>query len=816
MVPRFGRLHLCALLLLLSPLVYGDTAAFDLPGPQVEVRVSRAGRELPIAQVPNLQEGDRLWVHPGFPETQSAHYLLIVAFLRGSTNPPPENWFTKIETWNKRVREEGTMVTVPKGAEQVLIFLAPETGGDFGTLRTAVRGKPGAFVRAAQDLNEASLDRSRLEAYLSAVKQASANDPDKLKETSTLLARSLNIKLDDDCFKKPVDEQALCLVQKSDQLVLDDPHSQSMVAQLTSGPSADLIGQISATPLAGGGFYSAYIGAIVDVVRLTSAWHTAEYQYIPALATPHEDQLNLKMNTPPSFRNPKSVLVIGLPSVAAPQLPPLKPVDPKGVYCLSNSALALPADGAPLVFSTKLAYGMTLHVWSKSGKAMDLPAKADAARGGFVVDTAAAKNDDLGTDVSGTLRGQWGFSSFEGPTFSLRTSHPAKWTVASADQSALVVGRDDTLHLQSDAAACVQDVTVEDHEGKKLKTSWKLVNPGEVQIEVPLKDVAPGPLKTEVKQFGLAKPDDLTLQSYSEAAKLEQLVINAGDQQAVLKGTRLDEVAKVAIGGVAFTTGALTRAGDEDELQLQAADSAEAAPRSGDKMTAHVTLKDGRALELATTVQPSRPKVTLISKVIQPNATATRSPIELDSQDELPQNATLSFSLKTQSPAAFARDETIEVATADDSVHVLLSIADGTLALQDAQTVVAMLDPLKNLGPSAFGPLRFRPISAKGEKGDWQPLINLVRLPEVKEIRCPSSTDDPCRLSGAALYLLDAVSADPQFQQSTPVPDGFAGSALNVPRPDNGTLYVKLRDNPSVVNKLVLPPVAETAEQAKQ
>lgn len=817
MVPRFVLLRLCALLFLLSSLVYADTAAFDLPGPQVEVRVSRAGKELPIAQMPNLQEGDRLWVHPAFPETQSAHYLLIVAFLRGSTNPPPENWFTKIETWNKRVREEGTMVTVPKGAEQVLLFLAPETGGDFSTLRTAVRGKPGAFVRASRDLNEASLDRSRLEAYLSAVKQAADSDPDKLKETSTLLARSLNIKLDDDCFKKPVDEQATCLVQKSDQLVLDDAHSQSMASQLASGASADLVGQISATPMAGGGFYSAYVGAIVDVVRLTSAWHTAEYQYIPALAVPHEDQLNLKMNTPPSFRNPKSVLVIGLPSVEAPKLPPLKPVDPKGVYCLSNSLLVLPSDGAPLVFSTKLAYGMVLHVWSKSGKSMDLPARADAGRGGFVVDTSSVKGDDVNSEASGTLRGQWGFDSFEGPTFPLRTAHPAKWTVTSADQSALVVGRDDTLHLQSDAAACVQEVTVEDHEGKKLKTSWKLVNPGELQIEMPLKDVTPGPLKMEVKQFGLAKPDDVTLQTYSEAAKLEGLVIDAGDQQAVLKGTRLDEVASVELGGVHFTTGALTRGGDEDELQLQASGSTQAATLSqGDKITARVTLKDGRVLELASTVQAPRPKVTLINKVIQPNATAAPSPIQLDGQDELPQNATLSFSLKTQAPPAFSRDETIEVATADDSVHVLLSIADGTLALQDAQTVVAMLDPLKNLGPSAFGPLRFRPITGNGEKGDWQLLVNLVRLPQVKEIRCPSKPDDPCSLNGSGLYLLDSVSSDPQFQQSTPVPDGFAGSVLSVPRPDNGALYIKLRDNPSAINKLILSPVTESAEQAKQ
>ncbi|MGC2112159.1 MAG: hypothetical protein WA655_21755, partial [Candidatus Korobacteraceae bacterium] len=467
-------------------LVCADTAAFDLTGPKVEVRVSRAGKELPIAQVPNLQEGDRLWVHPAFPETQSAHYLLIVAFLRGTTNPPPENWFTRIETWNKHVRDEGTMVTVPKGAEQVLLFLAPETGGDFSTLRTAVRGKPGAFVRASADLNEASLDRSRLEAYLAAVKQTSNNDPDKLKDVSTLLARSLNIELDSDCFKKPAQEQAPCLVQKSDQLVLDDAHSQSMVAQLANGPSADLAGQISATPMAGAGFYSAYVGAIVDVVRLTSTFHTAEYQYIPALATPHEDQLNLKLNTPPSFRNPKSVLVIALPAVGPPLLPPLKAVDPKGVYCLSNSSLVLPADGAPLVVSTALARDLTLHVWSKSGESMELPAKPDASRGGFAIDTSSIKSEKLDPEMSGTLHGQWGFDSFQGPTFPLRTSHGAEWTVASAEKTALIVGRDDVLHLDGDAAACVEDVTLED-QGKKLKTSWKVENPGQLQIQVPLK-----------------------------------------------------------------------------------------------------------------------------------------------------------------------------------------------------------------------------------------------------------------------------------------------------------------------------------------
>jgi len=77
-----------------------------------------------------------------------------------------------------------------------------------------------------------------------------------------------------------------------------------VVAALTAGPSSDLIGAISTTPVAGGGFYSAYIGAVVDLARLLGNIHTAEFQYIPALAMPSGEQLNLHLNNPPSFRNP--------------------------------------------------------------------------------------------------------------------------------------------------------------------------------------------------------------------------------------------------------------------------------------------------------------------------------------------------------------------------------------------------------------------------------------------------------------------------------------------------------------------------------
>ena len=95
-----------------------------------------------------------------------------------------------------------------------------------------------------------------------------------------------------------------------------------------------------------------------------TSFHTADYQYIPALALPQGDQLNLQLNAPPSFVKPKSVLVIGLPAIEPPKLPPLRVVDPKGAYCLQNTSLVLPAEGAPLVFSTSLGHDWVLHAYA--------------------------------------------------------------------------------------------------------------------------------------------------------------------------------------------------------------------------------------------------------------------------------------------------------------------------------------------------------------------------------------------------------------------------------------------------------------------
>jgi hypothetical protein len=810
MIPKFRRVSksevfriIFLMSLTTSGVVHAENAAFDLIGPKVEVRVQRAGATLPIAEVPNLQPGDRLWIHPDLPDSQSVRYLMIVAFLRGATNPPPDTWFTRVETWTRPVHDEGIFVNVPQEAEEALIFLAPETGGAFSTLRGAVRGKPGAFVRAAQDLQQASLDRQRLDSYLDAVQETYTSDPEQLKAHTTMLARSLNIRLDQQCFDKPSAQQVPCLTQNTDQLVLDDAHSQTMVATLTSGVSSDLLAQISATPTARGGYYSAYVGAVVDLVRILGTTHTAQYQYIPALALPKENELNLRLNNPPSFRNPKSVIVIGLPPVQTSPPPPLRAVDPAQVLCAGKPSLLLSADGAPLVFASELAHDIVLHVETKSGTSIDLPAKPDPLLGGFTVDTHALESADLDGEVTGTLRGHWGFHVFDGPHYKLRTSRPAQWIVASKDASALIVGREDRLHLQSQDACCVSEVTLKDQQGKAFSTEWKSPKPDELEVKVPLQNASAGWVTMQIKKFGLQQVDEIPLHTYAEAARLDSFAIHAGDGDGLLKGTRLDQVASLELGGLQFKPDALTRANQQDELKLTTADAAAKTKlHDGDSVTAHITLKDGRILDLKSAVEAQRPAVTILTKSVQLDPSALPA-VRLGSQEELPQDGRLNFFFKTQVPETFPAGEKIEVATADESFRVLLSFKDGNLTMQDSKTVLAELDPMKLLGPSAFGPLKMRPVSAAGINGDWQPLVNLVRIPLLRAVHC--EPDKECTLSGDKLFLLDSVSADADFANSVTVPAGFVEDALAIPPPKGKMLYIKLRDDPTTIDTVALP-----------
>ncbi len=783
--------------------------SFDLLGPKVDVHVKRGEITLPVGQVPNLLPGDRLWIHPDLPATQSARYVLVVAFLRGVTNPPPANWFTRVETWTKEARAEGVFITVPAEAQQAILFLAPETGGDFSTLRASVRGRPGIFVRATQDLQSASLDRMRLDAYLEEVKVTSQTDPKSLKDRAERAARSLGVRLDQQCFDKPTDQQAPCLTQHTDGLVMDDSNASNRVSQLTSGSSGDLMNQLAYSPIIGAGGFSPYIGAIVDTARILASLHTAHYQYIPALALPTNDTLNLRLNTAPSFRDPKSVVVVALPPIGPAKMPPFHPTNPAEQFCAQKPGLVLPAEGAPLVHATQMAYNLTLHIESKAG-AIDVPVKADPSQGGLVVKQPVPSLP--AGELTGVIRGKWGFDDWEGPHFHLRSAGAGKWAIASGDQSALVVGRDDILHIEGDNTLCVDGVRSQSSGGTPQDLSWKTPKPETLELAVPLKDAAPGPVTLEIRQFGMENPDKLTLLAYSEAASLERLTVSSGDSQAALTGTRLDEVAKASLNGIVWMPAALKRVQDIDRLEL-VTDTPTSHLEPGKRYVAKVELRDGRELKAPVTVEPQRPEVTLLSKGTQDEASLDPSPVRLGSSDDLPVDRRLVFFLKSKTPTNFPRDQKIEVAAVDDSFRTVLSLSDGTLMLEDATTALGVVEPLTRFGSSAFGPVQARAVTADGVKGEWLPLGTLVRMPGFKELHCPRALAKPCTLTGSNLFLAASIGSTPEFDVATDVPPDFTGTQLNVPHPVNGSLYLRLRDDPETVQtlSLLVTPIAPPA-----
>lgn len=803
-----ASLRLCFLILaglLASAAGAAGPAPFDLAGPTLDVVVTRGKTILPASEVPHLSEGDKIWIKPEFPKSQSADYLMVAAFLSGATNPPPESWFFPCKTWTGKCGKEGLTVTVPKGAQQVLVFLAPSTNGDMNALVSAVRGRPGAFVRATQDLNQAALDRSRLERYLAAVHVLNQGDPAVLREVAPLLARSLAIKVDEKCLDKIPMLQAACLTQGQEALILNDGHSMSIAETLTSGPGADLVMAAAATPELGYGVYSPYIASVLDIVRIFDSFSTAQYQYIPALSSQQGDKLALTLNAPPSFHSPKSVLVVALPAVEKKsQLPPLHAVDPAEIYCASRDALVLPVEGAPLAFSTGYAHDMTLTLTGKDGKTISMPARADAVQGGYVINTAGLQKAELGDTVRASLQGYWGFEPYQGPVFQLRNAHANEWTLADGDEDALVVGRQDTVRLRASSTSCVDGIMLRDPAGKELKAEWKAVRPGVVEVKLPLQGAQPGAMTLLVNQSGGGQPQPIPIKVFSNASRLDSFALHAGDSVGVLKGSRLDEVASLAIGAVTFTPGELSTQGGVDVLQMVAGDAQAAADLKPDRgIAARATLKDGRVSRVTASVDAPRPRVTLIGKSVLPSRSSGDSNIQLANQELLPQDARLTFSVRAQAPASFAPDQAIEVATDDEAFSTKLNIGNGGIKLVDSKVAVVTLDPGKAFGFSAFGPLKFRPV-VNTVAGDWQPLVGLVRLPVLKDLKCPENLERACKLSGSDLFLVDSVSGNPQFEQAVQVSDGFPGYSLPVPHPTNGRLYVKLRDDPSVINPVAL------------
>jgi hypothetical protein len=433
-------------------------------------------------------------------------------------------------------------------------------------------------------------------------------------------------------------------------------------------------------------------------------------------------------------------------------------------------------------------------VTSKGGETFAVPVRADAVRGGLVADGAGLDPALFPADATGVLRGRWGFSPFVGPSFRLESASAGRWRLADDDAQALVVGRTDTLKLTGGAANCVEGVKLLTADGALHTLTYKVEGPGGgLTVAAPLAEAPAGAATLVVASAG-GDEARLPVRAYAEGGRLDKLIYHVADAQAVLEGARLDEVAGLTLAGAAFDPGALTSTGPADRLELTAA--AAPALKPGAKVTARVRLADGRTERLEATVEAPRPRILVTARTLRGGPASGGAPLTLADKDEVADGDTLVFTIAPAGHTALRPHTAVEVATADGAYSTRLPGSDVVLA--DTHTAVATLDTAKALDPSAYGPLRVRIVDDRGES-DWQPLATLVRLPKIDTVDCGGARST-CTLKGRALFLISALSADPKFGDPVSVPAGFPGEALDVPRPRDGLLYVKLHDDPQVVS----------------
>ena len=229
---------------------------------------------------------------------------------------------------------------------------------------------------------------------------------------------------------------------------------------------------------------------------------------------------------------------------------------------------------------------------------MDLPATANAESGGFVVDARALQGTSVNGTVTGQLRGEWGFDPWNGPDFAFTNSRPQEWTFAAGETNAVTAADKISLHLQADSVVCVQGVMVDTPQGKMEKTTITRTPPRLMEVNLPMTKTSQGVYTLMVTEYGQAKPEKVPVHVYPPSAEVNALILHAGDDEAVMTGTHLQEVTTVDMSGTIFHAGTLKHTSTEDKLQLKTSTNL-----AGSKVfvedatiTAHVHLKDGRRI----------------------------------------------------------------------------------------------------------------------------------------------------------------------------------------------------------------------------
>ena len=756
-------------------------------GPRLDIQIQRGAERLPLFQVPQLRQGDKVLVKPQASSLAKGDWVLLL----GRISPAGNEVETKAFDLAKL---EGYAELEMTGREQVpVILLAPQLRNMFGLytsfmesellLKEVIQSDPQRFY----DLQKVDQVNQAITALTQGLDQVVVNrNPEQAMASAKAMAFKFGVsQVDPDCFKgNAVNTQcvAMSIVANKDFVL---PASSDLGMLVGSKGAADLTK-----------FLTDKLGVFSDATDFLTHKFRDQYDFASSFGRRVAGSQHTELFSLARFRN-------GSIKTAYVYVPAWFKVAPPALKVDTQRPLCFMDDSVPVQVVGRLPVVNYWHSWTMEVSAGNTPQPVDTLSDvaieperGVIRFKRSSELNALaaqGSAVQVRLRGRFGFDPVDLPVFGMDLPMREDVGVNLQGGRTLVAGERADLSLDlAQGAACV--------EGMSLRMAEQVLASSTPQaptrLTADLSQATPGAATLTVRIQG-APQQNVPLKVLAPRAQVVAVEHAELEDLIQVRGKRLNRVASLQWeGGLCMPKDLRQSTDGEETLWLACQTDVRSNAALPSTVLVHHQGGEPEPIRVRLQKSPAAPRVVLASAnnalLVRPSPKALQW--GLKPQDEFfSDDSGLSLLLQTVDGYVPGKGTyTLQLRFVDDPVTAKKPITAPLMA--DVQhRELRTRQPVRFKGselPSVINPLEFRVLhDATGLFSPWTPLgRSVLMLPEFSALSC---APQPGRvwLHGTQLDLINAArfmdptQAQPQsleHAQLEPCPEGLC---LSLPTP---------------------------------
>lgn len=754
-------------------------------GPRLDIQIQRGADRLPISQVNQLRQGDKVLVKPLASSLAKGDWVLMLGRISPAGNEVATQAFDL-------ARLDGYAELEMTAGEQVpVILMAPQLRNMFGLytsfmesellLKEVIQSDPQRFY----DLQKIDQVNQAISALTQGLDQVVGNrHPEQAIASAKAMASQFGVsQVDPDCFKSnAVNTQcvAMSMVANKDFVL---PASSDLGMLVGSKGAADLTK-----------FLTDKLGVFSDASDFLTHKFRDQYDFATTFGRPLAGSQQIELFSLARFRNGSvKTAYVYVPAWFKAQ-PPVLSADAGRLGCFMDDVVQVKVAGRlPVV---NYWHSWTMEVGT-SDSAIPLMTLADVSfepeRGVFRFKRplASAELSTAGGTVRVQLRGRFGFEPVALPAFTMDLPMRADVRAALKGAHTLVAGERAELSLDlAQGAACLEGMSLRIADQEAASTSPQ--NPG--QLWVDLSHHSPGAATLTVRMKG-APEQSLALKVLESRAHVAVVAHAELDELIQVRGRHLERIASLQWeGGLCQPKEVRPMPEGDEQLWLSCQTDIRSNATLPNAVVLHHRGGEPEPLRMRLQKNPAAPRVALAPG---PNALLVRpSPKALQwglkPQDEFfSDDSGLSLLLQTVDGYAPGKGGyTLQLRFVDDPVTAQKPIHAPLMA--DVQhKELRTRQPVRFKGtelPSVINPLEFRVLhDASGLFSRWIALgRSVLMLPEFTSLSCAPQAGR-IWLHGTQLDLINAARfmdpAEPTALEPAALEPCTEGLCLSLPAP---------------------------------